>query len=99
MLSMHENVNVVCNNENIVCDDENIACNEKASSSMNVSSKCKRYDDAPSAKLWDYRLCHILRGVERLIKEGIVHPFDFSNFKFWNVTKILKLFLNIKNVF
>jgi hypothetical protein len=41
MLSMHENVNVVCNNENSVCDDENIVCNEKASSSTSVSSKHK----------------------------------------------------------
>jgi hypothetical protein len=47
MLSMHENVNVVCNNENVVC-------NEKASSSTNVSSKRKRCDDATSAKLWHY---------------------------------------------
>jgi hypothetical protein len=51
MLSMHENVNVVCNNENIVCDDENVVCNEKASSSTNVSSKCKRCEDATLAKL------------------------------------------------
>jgi hypothetical protein len=35
MLSMHENVNVVCN-------DENVVCNENVSSSTNVSSKCKR---------------------------------------------------------
>jgi hypothetical protein len=27
MLSMHENVNVVCNNENTICDDENVVCN------------------------------------------------------------------------
>jgi hypothetical protein len=44
ILSMHENVNVVCNAENIVR-------NEKFSSSMNVSSKCKRCDDTTSAKL------------------------------------------------
>jgi hypothetical protein len=55
MLSMHENVNVVCN-------DENVVCNEKVSSSMNVSSKCKRCDDATSVKLWHYRLGHISRG-------------------------------------
>jgi hypothetical protein len=41
MLSMHENVNVVCNDENVVCKD-------KVSSSTNVSSKCKRCDDATS---------------------------------------------------
>jgi hypothetical protein len=51
ILSMHENVNVVCNNENIVCDDENVVCNEKASSSTNVRSKCKRCDDATLLKL------------------------------------------------
>jgi hypothetical protein len=44
MLSMHENVNVVYNDENIVCKD-------KVSSSMNVSSKRKRCDDATSVKL------------------------------------------------
>jgi hypothetical protein len=51
MLSMHDNVNVVCNNENVVCDDEDCVCNEKTSSSMNVSSKRKRCDDATSVKL------------------------------------------------
>jgi hypothetical protein len=55
MLSMHENVNVVCNNENVVC-------NEQVPSSTNVSSKHKRCDDVTSAKLWHYRLCHISRG-------------------------------------
>jgi hypothetical protein len=55
MLSMHENVNVVCN-------DENVVCKEKVSSSTNVSSKRKRCDDATSVKLWHYRLGHILRG-------------------------------------
>jgi hypothetical protein len=80
MLSTHENVNVVCNNENIVCDDENVVCSEKASSSMNVSSKRKRCDDATLVKLWYYRLGHILRGrIERLIKDDIFHPLDFSN--------------------
>jgi hypothetical protein len=44
-----------------------------------VSSKRKRYDNATSAKLWHYRLCHILRGVERLIKDDILHPLDLSN--------------------
>jgi hypothetical protein len=62
MLSMHENVNVVCNNENTICDNENVVCNAKVSSSMNVSSKRKRCDDATSVKLWHYRLGHILRG-------------------------------------
>jgi hypothetical protein len=73
MLSMHENVNVICN-------DENVVCNEKFSSSTNVSSKRKRCDDATSTKLWHYRLGHILSGrIERLIKDDILHPLDFSN--------------------
>jgi transposase InsO family protein len=73
MLSMHENVNVVCN-------DGNVVCKEKASSSTNVSSKCKKYDDATSTKLWHYRLGYISRGrVERLIKNDILIPLDFSN--------------------
>jgi hypothetical protein len=50
MLSMYDNVNVVYNNDNFVCDDENVVCNEKVSSSMNVSSKHKRCDDATSTK-------------------------------------------------
>jgi hypothetical protein len=49
MLSIHENVNVVCK--------------EKVSSSINVSNKRKRCDDVTLVKLWHYRLCHILRGV------------------------------------
>jgi hypothetical protein len=73
MLSMHENVNVVCN-------DENVVCKEKGSSSTNVSSKRKRCDDATSAKLCHYHLGHILRGrIERLIKDDILTPLDFSN--------------------
>jgi hypothetical protein len=55
MLSMHENVNVVCNDENVVCKD-------KVFSSTNVSSKRKRCGDATSVKLWHYRLGHISRG-------------------------------------
>jgi hypothetical protein len=73
MLSMHENVNVVYN-------DENVVCNEQVFSSMNVSSKRKRCDDATSVKLWHYRLWHISRGmIERLIKDDILIPLDFSN--------------------
>jgi hypothetical protein len=55
MLSMHESVNVICNDENVVCKD-------KVSSSTNVNSKHKKYDDATSVKLWHYRLDHISRG-------------------------------------
>jgi hypothetical protein len=73
MLSMHENVNVVCNDENVVGKDN-------VSLSTNVSSKCKRCDDATSAKLWHYCLGHILRRrIERLIKDDIIIPLDFSN--------------------
>jgi hypothetical protein len=75
MLSMHENVNV-----NVVCNDENVVCNEQVSSSTDVSSKRKRCDDTTSAKLWHYHLGHILRGrIERVIKDGILIPLDFSN--------------------
>jgi hypothetical protein len=73
MLFMHKNVNVVCN-------DKNVICKEKVSSSTNASSKHKRCDDATSTKLWHYHLCHISRGrIERLTKDGILHPLDFSN--------------------
>jgi hypothetical protein len=73
MLSMHENVNAVYN-------DENVVCNEQVFSSMNVSSKRKRCDDATSVKLWHYRLWHISRGmIERLINDDILIPLDFSN--------------------
>jgi hypothetical protein len=73
MLSMHENVNVVYNDENVVCKD-------KVSSSTNVSSKRKRCDDTTSVKLWHYRLGHISRGgIERLIKDDILIPLDFCN--------------------
>ena len=73
MLSMHENVNVVCNDENVMCKDN-------VFSSMDVSSKRKRCDDATSVKLWHYRLGHISRGrIERLIKDDILTPLDFCD--------------------
>jgi hypothetical protein len=73
ILFMHENVNVVCN-------DENVVCKENGSSSMNVSTKHKRCDDATSARLWHFCLGHISRGrIERLIKDDILTPLDFSN--------------------
>jgi hypothetical protein len=67
MLFMHENVNVVCN-------DENIVCNEKVSLSMNVSSKRKRCNDATSMKLCHYRLGHILRGGGGCEVDQVQHP-------------------------
>jgi hypothetical protein len=55
MLFMHENVNVVCN-------DQNVVCNEQVSLYTNVSNKRKRCDDAISAKLWHYHSGHISGG-------------------------------------
>jgi hypothetical protein len=55
MLSMNENVN-------IVCSDKNVVCNEKVSSFMNVSSKRKRCDDKTLMKMCHYRLGHISMG-------------------------------------
>ena len=53
------------------------------SSAMNVcdeSAKRKRSDNESSSKLWHHRLSHISRGrIERLIKEEILHPLDFSD--------------------
>ena len=66
LLSLNEHVNVVCNEMN--------------SSSTNASTKRKRCDNETSSKLWHCRLGHISRGrIERLIKEEILHPLDFSN--------------------
>jgi hypothetical protein len=40
----------------------------------------QKCDDEALAKLWHYRLGHILRGrIERLIKEDILHSLEFSN--------------------
>jgi hypothetical protein len=40
----------------------------------------KRSDGETSSKLWHYRLDHISRGrIERLVKEQILHPLDFTN--------------------
>jgi hypothetical protein len=50
---------------------------------MNVcDNKDKRFSkNETSSKLWNSRLGHISRGIiERLIKEEILHPLDFSNF-------------------
>jgi hypothetical protein len=59
---------------------DNVVCKDKVSSSTNVSSKRKRCDDATSVKLWHYRLGHISNGrIERLIKDDILIPLDFSN--------------------
>jgi hypothetical protein len=50
---------------------------------VNVSSsknKCKRIDDV-SLKLWHHLLGHILRRIERLVKESILPSLEFSDFE------------------
>jgi hypothetical protein len=62
-------------------DSINVVCSEN---NVNVSSsknKRKRIDDV-SSKLWHRRLGHILRGrIERLVKESILPPLEFSDFE------------------
>jgi hypothetical protein len=61
-----------------------MSCAIRRYSSMNVSSKCKRCDNETFEKLWHYRLRNISRGrIERLIKEDILHPLDFSNLDYY----------------
>ena len=69
LLSLRENVNSVCDAiDNVV-------------SSVNVNRKQKRTHNA-SSKLWHYRLGHISRGrIERLIKNKILPPLEFSDFE------------------
>jgi len=51
-----------------------------STSNANVSTKRKYNNNETSSKLWHYRLGHISRGrIERLIKEDILHPLDFSD--------------------
>jgi hypothetical protein len=65
---------------NVVCNTENVVCKEKVSSSTNVSNKRKRCNDATLVKLWHYHLGHISRRmIEKVIKDDILHPLDFSN--------------------
>ena len=48
----------------------------------NVMHK-RKCDDETSSKLWHCRLGHISRGrIERLIKENILHPLDFSDVEY-----------------
>ena len=54
LLSLSENVNVVCSE------------NKNSSSYENVTKKCKRID-AISSKLWHCRLGHISRGENRVL--------------------------------
>jgi hypothetical protein len=67
LLSLYENVNSVYD------------ANENVSSFVNANRKQKRTQDA-SSKLWHCRLGHISRGrIERLIKNEILPPLEFSN--------------------
>jgi hypothetical protein len=69
LLSLYENVNSVCD------------ANENVSSFMNANRKRKRTQDV-SMKLWHCRLGHILRGrIERLVKNDIIPPLEFSDFE------------------
>ena len=73
MLSLRDDVNVVCDDGNVACDDENV------SSSANVNRKRKRAHDA-SSKLWHCSLGHISRGrIERLVKNNILPPLELSD--------------------
>ena len=70
ILSMHDVVNIC---------DENVCEIEKVSSSTSVSKKRKRID-SDSSKLWHCHLGHISRGrMERLVKESILPPLEFSD--------------------
>ena len=72
MLSLRDDVNVVCDDGNIACDNENV------SSSADVNRKRKRAHDALS-KLWHCRLGHISRGgIERLVKNNILPSLELS---------------------
>jgi hypothetical protein len=72
LLSLRDDVNVVCDDGNIAYDNENV------SSSTDVNRKRKRTHDA-SSKLWHSCLCHISRErIERLVKNDILPPIEFS---------------------
>ena len=63
LLSLRDDVNIVCDDGNVACNNENV------SSSTNVNRKQKRAHVVLS-KLWHYRLGHISRGrIERLVKK------------------------------
>ena len=73
MLSLRDDVNVICDNENVACDNVNV------SSSADVNRKQKSAHDALS-KLWHCRLGHISRGrIERLVKNDILPPLELSD--------------------
>jgi hypothetical protein len=67
LLSLHENVNSVCD------------VNDHVSSSENINRKQKRTHDA-SSKLWHCCLGHILRErIEKRVKNEILPPLEFSD--------------------
>jgi hypothetical protein len=69
-LSMHDEINV-CN--------ENVCETLSVPSSTKEKSKQKRID-SESSKLWHCHLGHISRGrIERLVKESILPPLEFSD--------------------
>ena len=72
----------LCDDVNVVCDNGNVACEKVIeSSSTNVNRKRKRTLDE-SSKLWHCRLGHISRGrIERLVKNDILPPLEFSDSK------------------
>ena len=73
MLSLRDDVNVVCDDGNVACDNVNV------SSSADVNRKQKRAHDV-SLKLWHCRLGHISRGrIERLVKNDILPPLELSD--------------------
>lgn len=46
-----------------------------------TASKKRKRNDENSSKLWHERLGHISKSrMERLVKEGLLHPLDFSDF-------------------
>ena len=72
MLSLRDDVNVVCDDRNVACDNENV------SSSADVNRKRKRAHDA-SSKLWHCCLGHISRErKERLVKNNILPSLELS---------------------
>ena len=73
MLSLRDDVNVVCDDGNVACDNENVSL------SADVNRKRKRAHNA-SSKLWRCRLGHILRGrIERLVKNNILPLLELSD--------------------
>ena len=73
MLSLRDDVNVVCDDGNVACDNKNV------SSSADAKRKRKRAHDA-SSKLWHCRLGHISRErIERLVKNDILPPLELSD--------------------